>query len=111
MSSFWYYGDGLLTIIYLITYLVLLISPQIDRPSNDYLTGLSMFTVVARVLRAIRELKNSTILIYFRILLIVLGKVVGQLFPLLLLAFFTIIFTSVIAMNTMNGKEFSNIHI
>ena len=64
-----------------------------------------MLTVLFRVFRLVREIKNSITLSYFRILLYILGEMVLQLFPLLILSFFVILISAVLAMNTMDGKH------
>lgn len=106
MSSIWYYGDGLLTIIYFIAQLILFSVYPLKRTIKNYLNGFSMLTVVLRALRLIREIKNSTSVTYFRILLYILGKVIKQLVPLLVFSFFVIVFFVILAMNTMDGKVF-----
>lgn len=104
MTSFWYFGDGLLTVAYLaIQCTDLLFSDCIADPYRNYLHGFAMLTVVARVFRLVREIKNSITLSYFRILLYILGKLVLQLIPLLILSLFVIFICSVLAMNTLDN--------
>ena len=106
MASIWYCGDGLLTITYLaVQCTTLLFSDHIVQPYRNYLQGLAMLTVLFRVFRLVREIKNSITLSYFRILLYILGEMVLQLFPLLILSFFVILISAVLAMNTMDGKH------
>ena len=105
MASFWYFGDGLLTVAFLaFQCTALLVSDRIAEQQRNYLQGLAMLTVLARVFRLIREMKNSITLSYFRILLYILGKLVLQLIPLVILSCFVILLLSVLAMNTMDGK-------
>lgn len=105
LTSFWYYGDGLLSVVYLaVQGTTFLLSDHIAQPYGNYLQGLAMLTVLFRVLRLVREMKNSITLSYFRILLYILGKMVLQLFPLLIFSLFVIVIAAVLAMNTMDGK-------
>lgn len=104
-SSGWYYGDGLLTVLYLMVEGTLLFSDRIAEPFRNYLQGIAMLTVLSRVLRLVREIKNSITLSYLRILLNILGKMVLQLFPLLILSFFVILISAILAMNTMDGES------
>jgi hypothetical protein len=87
-----------------LTIKVIFLKFNIQKPLFNYLNGILMLTVVSRIFRLIKELRNSTILSYFRVLLNILGKVIVQLFPLLLLIFFVMVFSSILAINTMNGK-------
>ena len=106
VSGFWYYGDGLLTVVYLLVEAInVQFSDRIAEPYSNYLYGIAMLTVLFRVLRLVREIKNSITLSYFRILLYILGKLVLQLFPLLVLSFFVILISAVLAMNTMDGER------
>lgn len=106
VSGFWYYGDGLLTVVYLLVEAINVQFPdRIAEPYSNYLYGIAMLTVLFRVLRLVREIKNSITLSYFRILLYILGKLVLQLFPLLVLSFFVILISAVLAMNTMDGER------